>query len=60
MLARLNMQLCGRKSRFRPNERSRELGMSHIRDEINNPTDSFVDELNTIGTVGYRLCGLIE
>lgn len=42
------------------NERLRELGMRHIRDEINNPTDSFVDELNAIGTLGYKLCGLIE
>lgn len=42
------------------NERLRELGMRHIRDEINNTTDPFVDELNTIGTLGYKLCGLIE
>src|SRR5215469_10099574 len=42
------------------NERLRELGMRHIRDEINNPADSFVDELNTIGTLGYKLCGVIE
>jgi hypothetical protein len=42
------------------NERLGELGMRHFRDEINNPTDSFVDELNTIGTLGYKLCGLIE
>ena len=42
------------------NERLRELGMRHIRDEINNPADSFVDKLNTIGRLGYKLCGLIE
>lgn len=42
------------------NERLRELGMRHIRDEINNPTDPFVDELNAIGSLGYKLCGVIE
>jgi hypothetical protein len=42
------------------NERLRELGMRHIRDEINNTDPAFVDELLQIGKLGYRLCGLIE
>lgn len=42
------------------NQRLRELGMRHIRDEINDTDPAFVDELLQIGKLGYRLCGLIE
>lgn len=36
------------------------LGMHHIRDEINDTDDSFVKQLNHLGTLGYSVCGLIE
>src|SRR5579862_7393268 len=36
------------------------LGMRHIRDEINDTDPSFVDEIQRIGSLGYKLCGLIE
>jgi hypothetical protein len=42
------------------NSRLSALGMRHIRDEINDTDSSFVSEINTIGQLGYRLCGLIE
>lgn len=37
-----------------------ELGMRHFRDEVNDTSWSFVNELNAIGKLGYTLCGLIE
>ena len=42
------------------NRRLQALGMRHVRDEINNTSPAFVQELRRIGTLGYRLCGLIE
>jgi hypothetical protein len=36
------------------------LGMHHVRDEINDTDDSFVKQLNYLGTLGYSVCGLIE
>jgi hypothetical protein len=41
------------------NEKLQALGMRHFRDEINDTTPSFVDEINSIGKLGYSLCGLI-
>ena len=47
------------------NQRLESLGMRHIRDEINraDPSfkdESFVDEIQSAGGLGYKLCGLIE
>jgi hypothetical protein len=42
------------------NARLRELGMRHIRDEINDTSSSFASEIKAIGELGYTLCGLIE
>lgn len=49
------------------NDALRDLGMGHIRDEINHADPfepfydkRFVEEMNRIGGLGYRLCGLIE
>jgi hypothetical protein len=42
------------------NQKLRELGMRHFRDEINDTDRAFVDEMQRIGKLGYTLCGLIE
>lgn len=42
------------------NQKLRELGMRHFRDEINDTDPSFVSEIQQIGKLGYTLCGLIE
>lgn len=43
------------------NERLIELGMHHIRDEINDTADAaFVSELQQMSSMGYTVCGLIE
>jgi hypothetical protein len=45
---------------FEINRRLHELGMRHIRDEINDTDPAFVNEIQRFGTLGYTLCGLIE
>jgi hypothetical protein len=42
------------------NQKLRELGMRHFRDEINDTHQPFVKELKDIGGLGYSLCGVIE
>jgi hypothetical protein len=42
------------------NQKLQSLGMRHIRDEINDPSESFAEEIRQIGNFGYTLCGLIE
>lgn len=47
------------------NQKLEALGMRHIRDEINRADplfkdESFVDEMQWVGSLGYKLCGLIE
>lgn len=43
------------------NSRLIELGMHHVRDEINDTADGqFVSELRQMKTMGYTVCGLIE
>jgi hypothetical protein len=41
------------------NRKLQELGMRHVRDEINDTDPAFVNELQQIGDLGYGLCGLI-
>lgn len=42
------------------NQKLLELGMHHMRDEINNTKNkAFVAELQQLNTIGYSLCGLI-
>jgi len=48
------------KNYFEINRRLHELGMRHIRDEINDTDSTFVSEMQRIGALGYTLCGLIE
>lgn len=42
------------------NQKLQALGMRHFRDEINDTGQSFIDEIQTIGSLGYSMCGLIE